>query len=100
MQIYIGSAQDIAVRFREHIVYSKKRNIRLLRSREKYGLVAFNFLILEYYDVGKPTLHPIFDTLGNFIHNPTLYQLETFYIQSIEPDKLFNFSNQLISRAY
>lgn len=74
-KIYIGSAQNIFLRFKEHISYVKT-NIRLKRSIKKYKLSSFSFIIFEIY-------------VNN--SNISLLDLETYYIQSFHKESLFNF---------
>jgi len=48
-------------------------------------LSSFSFIILEFF----PNLSRSYDSFG--LNNPSLLDLETFYIQSIIPEFLFNF---------
>lgn len=96
-QIYVGSAQDLVKRFKEHLK-SDKTNVRLERSINKYGLSVFSFIVFEFYSNGKTVLHPL---AKNKINESTLNltDLETLYIQSFLMDSLFNFKFEATSMA-
>uniref|UniRef100_Q33762 Orf301 protein n=1 Tax=Allomyces macrogynus TaxID=28583 RepID=Q33762_ALLMA len=90
-KIYIGSAVNLHKRLVEHL-YSDKTNIRLQRSIGKDGLSSFSFIIFEYHDFN--------DSILEFIDfNDLLLESETFYIQSINPDFLYNFKLHATSSA-
>lgn len=73
-QIYVGSSVNIYLRLKEHLSGDKKRtNIKLSNSIAKYGLQNFSYIIFEYCD------------------NSSLTTRETYFIQSMLPDLLFNF---------
>jgi group I intron endonuclease len=84
-KIYIGSAQDLIKRFKEHIKFVKS-NRRLINSIKKYGLSEFYFLIFEYYLEGNNSLHSFFNQNIN-----SLIELETLYLKSFNKSNLFNF---------
>jgi group I intron endonuclease len=82
--IYVGSAADLSVRFSGHLFYHKT-NLRLKRSFLKYGLSSFSFIVFDFF----PHYSRDFTSFG--LINPSLLDLETFYIQSFPPEVLFNF---------
>lgn len=94
-QIYVGSAQDLVKRFKEHLK-SDKSNVRLERSINKYGLSQFSFIVFEFYSDGKNVLHPLVKNQNNK-STLSLTDLETLYIQSFKMDSLFNFKFEATS---
>lgn len=85
--IYIGSAVDLYVRFSGHLFYNKT-NLRLKRSILKYGLSSFSFIIFDFFPNFSRSYVDL-PSLGWTDPGPS--DLETFYIQSILPEFLFNF---------
>jgi hypothetical protein len=123
-KIYVGNAQELAKRLKEHI-YSDKSNICLKRSISKYGLKTFSIIIFEIYTEsprslkicskflnkififrhslawggdGKIVLHPLVNEQSED-KTLSLTDLETLYIQSFNPDNLFNFKYDAVTMA-
>lgn len=67
---YIGSAEDLSVRFKGHCI-GRKSNIHL--QIPKYGISSFEFLIFEYYN------SKVEDTFY------TIFILENQYLNMIKP---------------
>lgn len=44
---YIGQSKNIERRFKDHKLYKRERNIPLKRALEKYGVVNFNYEVIE-----------------------------------------------------
>lgn len=60
-------------------------------STEGWGRRPDSFIIFEFFVNGTPPSYQIYDPNNNPIPNPSLLDLETFYIKSINPQFLFNF---------
>uniref|UniRef100_UPI002237C518 GIY-YIG endonuclease n=1 Tax=Ramaria rubella TaxID=113071 RepID=UPI002237C518 len=89
-KIYIGSANDLSVRLKQHInPLSGKSNLRLQRAIKKHGLDNLNFIVYEFYDA--PFRHPSPLRLLQLKNNKiTLTELETIYIQSFHASSVYN----------